>query len=251
MSPDIDNVLAAARSRLQHNGTDLAARHTWEGLVDLADTLQGKVTALQAKVADLTQCLDEARHDPLTGLPTRAAFTTAANAVITAHPNVLVVMLDADGLKRANDAYGHEFGDVLLQHFAARLVAWAGPDAAVGRLGGDEFAVVLSHQDGSDQEQRLIALRAGLSQPVLHAGRSLRVSASIGASRAGEGEHRSLGAALRLADQRMYEEKGRGRRGRRALPARPRVCFAHGMCRRTGFLGLTARHFHGRVLRKA
>ncbi|MFE3238448.1 hypothetical protein ACFXKJ_40880, partial [Kitasatospora indigofera] len=105
MSPDADNVVATVRSRLHHDATDPVARHALESLVDLTDALQGEVAALQAKVADLTQCLDEARHDPLTGLATRAAFTAAANTVIAAHPDALVVMLDADGLKQANDAY--------------------------------------------------------------------------------------------------------------------------------------------------
>ncbi|MFE3238447.1 GGDEF domain-containing protein, partial [Kitasatospora indigofera] len=104
-----------------------------------------------------------------------------------------------------------------LQHFAARLTAWAGQDAAVGRLGGDEFAVVLPSQDSTEQEKQLVALRALLSQPVPHAGRHLQVSASIGVGRTAECEEQTLSEALRRADQRMYEEKGRGRRGRRYL----------------------------------
>ena len=52
-------------------------------------------------------------------------------------------MLDLDGMKLANDTWGHECGDELLRAVAKLLVRAVGRKGAVARLGGDEFLVVL------------------------------------------------------------------------------------------------------------
>lgn len=54
-----------------------------------------------------------------------------------------VLVLDIDGLKKVNDTYGHEVGDVALRAFADVLrAALRGSDVAI-RTGGDEFVAVL------------------------------------------------------------------------------------------------------------
>ena len=86
-----------------------------------------------------------ARHDPLTGLPNRAAFREAvAQAVQDGREPGCVLLMDLDRFKEVNDTLGHHTGDVLLAKVAERLLAAAGADGMVARLGGDEFAVVSS-----------------------------------------------------------------------------------------------------------
>src|SRR5450631_1257867 len=51
-----------------------------------------------------------ARHDPLTGLPNRRHFIETLGEVLlttTADSRTAVLMLDLDGFKSINDAYGH------------------------------------------------------------------------------------------------------------------------------------------------
>ncbi len=55
-----------------------------------------------------------------------------------------VLVLDLDGLKRVNDTFGHDAGDLALVKFADILRgAVRGSDVAI-RTGGDEFVVILS-----------------------------------------------------------------------------------------------------------
>jgi GGDEF domain-containing protein len=51
-----------------------------------------------------------------------------------------VLVLDIDGLKKVNDSYGHDVGDIALRAFAdAMRASLRGSDVAI-RTGGDEFA---------------------------------------------------------------------------------------------------------------
>jgi len=49
-------------------------------------------------------------------------------------------MLDIDGFKTVNDAFGHIAGDPVLKEVAARLQAGVRSTDTVARIGGDEFA---------------------------------------------------------------------------------------------------------------
>ena len=88
-----------------------------------------------------------ASTDTLTGIANRACLEEATAAAIAAAKHadgkVALVFLDIDHFKVINDAYGHAFGDKLLQHIAALLKQTCGDDTLVARVGGDEFAVLL------------------------------------------------------------------------------------------------------------
>ena len=85
---------------------------------------------------------ERARRDPLTGTLNHAAITAVLRDAI-ADPTIsslVMAMVDVDGLKAANDTYGHQMGDAVLIAVAAAL----GRDGAiVGRYGGDEFVALL------------------------------------------------------------------------------------------------------------
>jgi predicted signal transduction protein with EAL and GGDEF domain len=69
------------------------------------------------KIAEL-DALRLARHDALTGLPNRRFFVEKLNESLSETTDVsrtAVLMLDLDGFKLVNDAYGHAVGDLALQ----------------------------------------------------------------------------------------------------------------------------------------
>ncbi|MFE4019302.1 GGDEF domain-containing protein [Streptomyces sp. NPDC059101] len=163
---------------------------------------------LTAVHAVALQQLAATRHDPLTGLLRRDAYTARARRLLARHGDTTaVVMIDADHFKQINDTAG----DAVLAAFGARLTAWAGPRAAAGRLGGDEFAVVLQ-LDADRREQRLEQLVRMLHTPVtLDDGRTVDVAASIGAATPDVLGTRDLTALQRAADTALYEGKHSGR----------------------------------------
>ncbi|RPK32654.1 Response regulator PleD [Streptomyces sp. ADI92-24] len=166
---------------------------------------------LMAQVAVLQGQLERARTCPVTGLPTRSAWTTQAQDVLEAGP-AAVLLIDLDAFKPVNDRFGHAAGDAVLAAVGARLTEWAAAEgAAAGRLGGDEFAVAIPDTPGL--AARVAQLHTRLTAPVAHRELTLTVGASIGTARTAG---LTLSAALKEADAEMYRVKGRGRRGRRS-----------------------------------
>ena len=154
---------------------------------------------------------DELRHeantDGLTGLGNRRKLRTdfpAAAAEATPEAPLGFVMFDLDGFKGYNDSFGHPAGDALLARLGGRLAA-ALPGGEAYRLGGDEFcAVAPLGPEGLDP--LLAASLTALSEE----GEGFAVSSAHGAvllPRDASGPEE----AMVLADQRMYQQKARGR----------------------------------------
>jgi len=88
-------------------------------------------------------------HDPLTRLPNRTQFfDRTTKAIEDAKSNdygIAILLLDCDGFKSINDAYGHDFGDEVIKELGRRISMSIGKNDTVARLGGDEFTVLLPH----------------------------------------------------------------------------------------------------------
>ncbi|WP_130492163.1 putative bifunctional diguanylate cyclase/phosphodiesterase [Motilibacter rhizosphaerae] len=153
----------------------------------------------------------EALHDALTGLPNRA-FLLETGGALTAADQVArrtsaLLLIDLDGFKGVNDAFGHAAGDQLLLEVARRL-AHDLPDALVSRLGGDEFVVLLTGQTGRDAATlKAGVVRAALAAPVRLGEVELALDASIGIAEAGPTEAVAVAELLRRADVAMYQAK--------------------------------------------
>ena len=87
--------------------------------------------------------------DRLTGLSNRRAFELRVSHEFTQNPqqNLSLLMLDLDGFKQVNDAYGHSRGDELLRAVAETLRANSRSLDVIARFGGDEIGVLLPDTD--------------------------------------------------------------------------------------------------------
>src|SRR5215472_17415894 len=147
------------------------------------------------------QLRHQATHDPLTGLPNRAAAYHRLSAALAVGGGARIGLsyLDLDGFKAVNDRYGHHAGDELLVTVAGRIGRVARDhDALAARIGGDEFVVLTESVMGLSG---MIALATGIlaevSLPVqLSIGR-VRVSVCAGIVECAAG---SPGAASLVAD---------------------------------------------------
>ncbi|MEV6794873.1 GGDEF domain-containing protein [Streptomyces sp. NPDC051320] len=157
----------------------------------------------------LTRRLATARRDPLTGLHTRAGWTTRAERLITRNPGALVLLLDLDDFKAVNDTHGHAAGDAVLAATAARLDTWCDRHGLAARIGGDEFTAIVTDPT---RTPGLDSLAASLCRPISYRGFPLPVSASVGACYVADLPVPTLTDALAAADAAMYAAKGHGRR---------------------------------------
>ena len=177
--------------------------------VALAEALAQHVAVIVRQAQDRAALARSALTDPLTGLGNREAFNqTLARELQRARRHAdpfAVAMLDLDGFKQINDAFGHETGDRALATVADALLAAVRASDAVFRWGGDEFAVVmpmLAPEAGEAAADRLVAAIAALDV------RGLPLRASVGLANY---PRDGLDAAtlLRRADDLMYAIKGR------------------------------------------
>jgi diguanylate cyclase (GGDEF)-like protein len=129
---------------------------------------------------------------------------------------VAVLVTDLDQFKLVNDSFGHPAGDELLIEVARRWQALLRPSDTLARLGGDEFVIVC---DGADETvAHAVAERvlASLEAPIVLAGRSVAITASVGIALASSDSRMDAATLLRHGDAAMYEAKSQGR-GRTAV----------------------------------
>ncbi|MEU3353796.1 GGDEF domain-containing protein [Streptomyces sp. NPDC037389] len=175
--------------------------------------------------------IDQARRDPLTGLPGRQVFQRQAAKLLRGR-GAVVVLVDLDRFKALNDTYGHGAGDAVLATCAARLSRWAEEHGGcAARLGGDEFAaVILVGADGLPVA--LDALSVSLCRPLPYRDHVLMVDASVGAYFAELLPEAPLERAMRRADEAMYTAKRAGGGWNIAETPTPAMTTTNG--RRTG-----------------
>jgi len=148
----------------------------------------------------------EAMTDVLTGLDNRRALMRDMERdMVDCEGLVLLALFDLDGFKPYNDTFGHPAGDALLARLGERLRSAVAPATAY-RMGGDEFCVLAVIDDAPEAARILDAA----AQALRERGDMFEVTASHGMVLVPEDATDPV-EALRLADQRMYEHKARGR----------------------------------------
>ncbi|MCY0386721.1 EAL domain-containing protein [Robbsia sp. Bb-Pol-6] len=151
---------------------------------------------------------DLAWHDGLTGILNRTGFMQETQQRLHAHPHkhFCFMLLDLDGFKAVNDAFGHHAGDQVLIKVARRLRAAVPDSALLGRLGGDKFAI-LHDPDALQEAPTALASRLISVVPfsIFDGG---RLGASIGVHHAAEV---ALTDRLAYADEALHAAKSAGR----------------------------------------
>ena len=111
--------------------------------------------------------------------------------------SVGVIFADLNGLKRVNDEYGHNEGDTLLKNAAKALEEVFDTDQ-IYRAGGDEFTIIVTGITEEELGRRVEAIIKA-SEKYDH------VCFAIGQCH--DASKTNVRQALRIADERMYEDK--------------------------------------------
>lgn len=145
--------------------------------------------------------------DSMTGLFNRACSMEKFEIMDRENAPYCIAWFDLNYLKRTNDRYGHEEGDMLITRFAAILKEVFEDIGTVCRMGGDEFCVIM---DISMNDKR-ITKKIDRMQKLIDEENKMEhkyfMQTSYGVAGSEEFEAPSTDAVCSAADKRMYEMK--------------------------------------------
>jgi diguanylate cyclase (GGDEF)-like protein/PAS domain S-box-containing protein len=158
-----------------------------------------------------------ADHDALTGLYSRRRFgeeiARALARVRRYGGHSCLLLIDLDGFKYVNDAFGHSAGDEVLIRIGSALGHTLRELDVVGRIGGDEFAIILGDTDvgGALTAAAKLISTVRAHGTVVRDGRRAQVTASVGLTAIDPGASPDAEDLLVEADIAMYEAKEAGK----------------------------------------
>ncbi|GAA0796103.1 hypothetical protein GCM10009109_31160 [Marinobacterium sediminicola] len=194
----------------------------------LSEHLSLALTNLQLR----EQLMQEATHDPLTGLYNRRHLHNWLGSELARcnrHGRPMCLMLiDIDHFKRLNDSLGHEAGDEALKGIATFITERIRESDIACRFGGEEIVVALPEASLFHAQDRALDLLQGIRQLTLctSSGDPLPpLTVSIGL--AAYPQHAdSVDALIRAADKAMYQAKSAGRNRLMIADSSPKLVFS-------------------------
>jgi diguanylate cyclase (GGDEF)-like protein/PAS domain S-box-containing protein len=187
-------------------------------LLDAAGQVRNVLT-LSVDVTELKRAEMSERgnvaQDPLTGLASFELFCDRVNQELgrARRQNEIVGLLhlDLDRFKGINEAFGSEFGDLVLRAVAQRLQGRLRESDSLARIKSDEFVVLQSGLRRPDEAAELcLRLGQAFGEPFVIEQQEIHLSASIGATLF-PADGKTLDTLLKNADLAMYKAKASGR----------------------------------------
>lgn len=168
---------------------------------------------LAITIADLFQVVKEqAVTDAMTGLYNRRHFEESImKEVVRAKrqkQRFTIIGIDLDHLKKINDVYGHNYGDLAIKAIADVLKSSCRSIDIAARMGGEEFNVILPGVDS--QGGMVFAERIRKAIRALCLDKIGNITASLGVGTFLE-HSEDIDELLELVDHAMYESKRNGR----------------------------------------
>jgi diguanylate cyclase (GGDEF)-like protein/PAS domain S-box-containing protein len=143
-------------------------------------------------------------HDKLTGLYNRAFLEEQIKRWDNdKYLPISIIIGDANGLKLANDVFGHHEGDRLLQKIARIIKNSTRPHDIVARWGGDEFAIITPNTNEAFGMRICEAIKNACDQ---EAEDPIKPSIALGCATK-EKPTDNLQQVIKEAEDRMYRQK--------------------------------------------
>lgn len=211
----LDKVIAAGSIIDLSNGLLLVSKSGQEtpvevGAAPIKDSV-GNIAGVVIVIRDYTEKKIKQKeieylsyNDYLTGLYNRRYMEDSIKRLDTSRNIPLNLMvIDVNGLKLTNDAFGHETGDQLLMKVAGILKKVCRADDIIGRMGGDEFCILFPRTDEKQAE--------GIKERIQTAASNLKLdpvvlSLAVGHA-AKTAPEQDIKAVMTAADNLMYKDK--------------------------------------------
>lgn len=160
-------------------------------------------------------------HDHMTGLLNRRGFYRQFHQQLKEssgkNMRIVIISADLDGLKHINDTFGHTEGDNAITTVGKALVSSAIQGEVCSRFGGDEFTVagVIADSDSCYFDSFRFRFREYLHRYNSISHKPYQVESSIGFCIQPMDKNVDLDQMIKVADDRMYEDKIQRRKARK------------------------------------
>ena len=141
------------------------------------------------------------QKDPLTDVYNRFFLEHTLENMFNMYEKKSIAMLDIDFFKKINDTFGHQYGDEVLKDFATKIKNVVRKSDIVVRYGGEEFLIFMPNT--SKEEGFIVLLK------IKEAIKKSKFNYTFSGGIADEGE--TLAEMIKIADNRLYEAKNKGR----------------------------------------
>ena len=192
--------------------TDNEVEALSDAVVKMAEYMREYVTDVVSAEKKAANMQELANRDALTGIRNKTAYDYELKRMEAllreGETGIGLAMVDLNFLKKLNDTYGHEKGNLAIQKLC-RMVCSIFDHSPVFRIGGDEFVIILrgsNYDHYAELEQQLRDEMKALQEDKTLSPWE-KVSASIGAAFYDPEKDDGLDSVFRRADQAMYENK--------------------------------------------
>ncbi len=146
-----------------------------------------------------------ANSDALTGAKNKSAYIQVERSLMkdiyTGNiEDFAIIMFDINGLKKTNDTYGHDVGDILIIN-AYKFIKNIFNNVDIYRIGGDEFVCILKEDDFINRTKLIEKFKTDIKQ------NKNGVSIAIGMAEYDNEKDRTIDQVFKRADEAMYEDK--------------------------------------------
>jgi diguanylate cyclase (GGDEF)-like protein/PAS domain S-box-containing protein len=184
------------------------------GAAGIPARLIGTLTDITRNKQTEDRLINEAIHDPVTGLPSRALFIDRLEQDV-AKPLALprrILLVGIERFKILNEGLGPDLGDQLLLAAGQRIAECLRAEESVARMSGSRFAVMhVETIESADAESLAEDILAKLADPIHVLSQDIYLSACVGISLSST----TAASAVTLqqqAEKALHEAQGQGPR---------------------------------------
>lgn len=183
-----------------------------ENMLESATKLKNLEQDLENSKEKAIQLSELATKDALTGIRNKTAYDKEVEKVVAAlkegDKKFGIVMVDLNFLKKINDEYGHDKGNISIKALC-HLVCVIYAHSPVFRIGGDEFVAILRGSDYDSHEELASMFNFAIEETSNNADAKPweRISAALGYALYDETLDANYESVFKRADEAMYQRK--------------------------------------------
>lgn len=176
--------------------------------INLIETFSNEIS----KVIRLYQLFEKntmkSKYDGLTGVLNRTTFTLEVSSIFNelTKEHLSIVCYDLDQLKVINDRYGHDVGDLYLNHFVTGIKNHIYKKEYFSRFGGNEFVLLYLRESRSFNAFKSQCDHWFVENPLIYKGEVLSIQYSFGIANYGS-DGQTIKELINMADHKMYPDK--------------------------------------------